>query len=97
MNILKTFGISKDVLAKFIIRNYSVGYFGIPGFNRAGGRVHLVRNHKPICGERLHPDAEYQWCGPGLYLDWIECKRCLERGTKIKSEAEKILNNLRRN
>lgn len=61
--------------------NISVGWFGIPGRN--GGRVHVVRNGKLLCGEKPHPKAEYFQNAPYLLFEYVECLRCKERAKRL--------------
>ena len=56
------------------------GYYGIPG--KTGGRVHVVRNGRPMCGERLHPEAVFQWCAHGIWWPYVECIRCRDRARR---------------
>jgi len=61
---------------------YQTGWFGIPardGRYYRGGRVHALRDGKPICGEHIHPKAGFQQSAPGIVKSHIECRRCLER------------------
>lgn len=72
--------------------DYVTGWYGIPG-GRTGGRVHIVSDGKPICGDHIHSKAEFQWCAPGVKYDYVECRRCLERyygRHKAEIEAEAI-------
>jgi hypothetical protein len=64
------------------MKNYQTGWFCIPG-GRTGGQVHVVSYGKPICGQRLHKKAEFQWCAHGIKLDYIECARCKGRAKKM--------------
>jgi hypothetical protein len=59
----------------------ATGFFGIPGKN--GGQTHVVREGKPLCGRRLHPLAEFQFCSNGINLAYTECARCKERAARI--------------
>ena len=61
--------------------NISTGWFGIPG--RQGGQVHLVRNRKPLCGQRIHPKAEYFCNAPFIIMNCVECQRCKKRGLPL--------------
>lgn len=56
----------------------STGWWGIPGQKDGGrnSRVHAVSDGKPICGQKFHPEAEYQWCCDGLNRDYLECEKC---------------------
>ena len=66
----------------------STGYFGIPG--RYGGKVHLVDDErKPVCGLRLHPKAEYQWCSHGIAERMIECERCKAIARRMIEETHR--------
>lgn len=51
-----------------------VGFFGIPG-GRSGTMTHIVFHGKPVCGVRIHPKSEFQWCSHGLHYI-PECKKC---------------------
>lgn len=57
----------------------SIGYFGVPG-ETARGRVHIVVDGKPLCGSRIGPRAEFQWCAAIVKhaLSYVECRRCLK-------------------
>jgi hypothetical protein len=58
-----------------VIEVKHTGYFGIPG--GTGKLVHAVdHRQKPICGQRLHPKAEFQWCCHGLDYQMTECEKC---------------------
>lgn len=65
----------------------ATGYFGIPGRN--GGKVHIVRDGKPVCRVRLHAKSEFQWCASGVYTSYIECRGCLK--SKEYRDATKAL------
>lgn len=56
----------------------TIGWFGVPGSRREGGLTHLVcqTDHKPLCGTRFSPKAEYQWCYPHWKSGEPECERC---------------------
>jgi hypothetical protein len=61
----------------------STGYFGIPGSYRAGDqtKVHFVwetdmLRRRPICGARMRPTFEFQWCSAGFNRRYVECGRC---------------------
>ena len=54
----------------------STGYFGIPGSATGFTKVHIVEGGRPICGARVSPESEYQWCAPGIKLDYLECGNC---------------------
>lgn len=59
------------------LRPVSTGFFGIPGrLPHNSHSVHVVRNGKPICGTRMHPEAEYQWCADGVHTGYVECEKC---------------------
>lgn len=60
---------------------YMTGYWGIPGKN--GGQTHINRNGKPLCGQRLHPKAEFQFCANRIHLPYVECQRCKQRASRI--------------
>lgn len=62
---------------------YATGWFGIPGSKGSGGRVHIVRDGKPLCGERPHHCAVFQCNANGIAMDMVECRRCKERGKVI--------------
>jgi hypothetical protein len=66
----------------------STGWFGIPG--REGGKVHAVFNKRPICGMRVDPRAEYQWCSHGLHWGYLECEGCKREAlARLTHEIEK--------
>ncbi len=56
----------------------ATGYFGIPGTSRTT-LVHIVDNGRPICGSRVGPDQQFQWCAGGVRLEYVECARCIKR------------------
>lgn len=60
---------------------YQTGWFGIPG--RLGGKTHVLKNGKPLCGLHPHPAAEFQRCASEIVLQYIECRRCKERAANI--------------
>ena len=70
------------MIYSFMLMGYRTGWFGIPGSFKPGGQVHVVRNGKPICGQHIHPKAQFQWCADGINLNFIECKRCKLRASK---------------
>lgn len=55
-------------------RQFATGYFGVPG--KQGGKVHVVLNNKPLCGQALPPKSEFQWCCHGIDFVALECGRC---------------------
>jgi hypothetical protein len=57
--------------------NVSVGWYGRPtGRSADTTMVHIHRSgHGPVCGARIHPDAEYQWCSWDN-LTYVECESC---------------------
>jgi len=61
------------------------GYWGLP--DHARGRVHAVRNHRPVCGDKVHPDAQFQWCASYVVDEYIECKRCREIINRWRQEG----------
>jgi hypothetical protein len=69
---------------------FCTGWFGIPGRRADGAKVHavLADTGKPLCGVRFHPDSEFQWCAPGVKLDYLECERCQGAVARIKSAVE---------
>jgi hypothetical protein len=53
-----------------------VGWFGVPGAWGVGStKTHAVRDGHPICGSKIGPRKEFQYCGT---LDAVrpECVRC---------------------
>lgn len=60
------------------------GYFGIPG--RIGGKVHVIEGKRPMCGIRVDPRAEFQWCAHGIQSDYLECKGCRKKVAPILRE-----------
>ncbi len=71
----------------------TIGWFGVPGC-KEGGLTHLVNSDTdmPLCGTRLHPLSEYQWCSP----DWrysVECERCKNIQYKL-ADAERATKEL---
>ena len=61
----------------------TIGYWGVPG--TIGGRTHVVRNGKNLCGDRIHAKAEFQWCADfqteSMYI--VQCQRCKDRAKKL--------------
>lgn len=57
------------------------GYFGIPGETPKSTTVHLTANdglgERPICGVKLRPGMEFQFCASGWRLDYVECRSCV--------------------
>lgn len=56
----------------------TTGYFGIPGNKdrHDNHHVHVVDNGRPVCGTRVHPGSQYQWCAHGIQQDYVDCQRC---------------------
>lgn len=56
----------------------TTGFFGIPGREPTHNshKVHVVDKDKPVCGTRIHPKAQYQWCAHGIERSYVECERC---------------------
>jgi hypothetical protein len=61
------------------IGRISVGYFGVPGGE--GGITHLAQNDKPMCGVRMNPNAQFQWCSSwdNMTPECTNCKRIHQR------------------
>jgi hypothetical protein len=74
----------------------ATGYYGIPG--REGGKVHVSTPDGPICGIRVDPQAQFQWCANGYVRSYVECARC-RRAADMDAlrEAEERVVRLRRN
>lgn len=51
-----------------------IAYFGIPG--RTGGKTHATVNRKPMCGVKLSPRSEFQFCSD-IDGSTPECRGCL--------------------
>lgn len=68
-----------------VMSSYCIGWFGIPGANGRGStKTHIVRNsgmipidgRTAICGAKLGPRQEFQWCGDGALSVTVECEHC---------------------
>lgn len=57
-----------------VLRLAQTGYYGIPG--KVGGKVHIHFNGHPVCGAKIHPLAEFQWCANGIRYEYLECEKC---------------------
>lgn len=70
----------------------ATGWFGIPGGNR-GTQVHCVdEQRKPVCGARIHPNGQFQWCSQGIQYSYVECRKCKEiAGRHLEEFAESRL------
>lgn len=75
-------------------------YTGYFANGERGGKVHLAEGGypgvaRPLCGVRLGPKAEFQWCANGVWVDYLECARCrrkaLERAARQARVAERAL------
>ena len=64
-------------------KHITIGYFCVHGKN--GGQTHLFFHdtRKPLCGTRLSPKAEYQWCSPHWQMGEPECERCKKIKLKL--------------
>ena len=70
------------------MREISTGWFGVPGARSgSSSKVHLVAGGKPICGARLGPKMEYQFCSSTLSLEYVECEPCRKAGRKLCEKA----------
>lgn len=57
------------------------GYFGNPIRTT---KIHVVDMYdKPICGCKIGPDMDFQWCAAAMRLDYIECKKCENKVIKF--------------
>ena len=74
----------------------ATGWYGIPG----GGRftkIHVVSRDKkgPICGARIGPKMEFQWCAWHAMWGFIECEHCkriiLQRAREELMRKEKTV------
>lgn len=64
----------------------ATGWFGIPGGpEHRSTKVHVVRDGTPVCGARVGPEMQFQWCAPGTYWPYVDCTRC---GRWIEREAD---------
>ena len=68
----------KDKLIEIGLYHVGTGWFGVPGdrTGRFSSKVHFVHAGKPVCGSRLSPMAEYQWCAQYIDFRMVECRRC---------------------
>lgn len=60
----------------------TVAWFGIPG-DMAGTHstlTHALVAGRPLCGARLRPTMEPQWCGTthGLMPECRACRKCMD-------------------
>lgn len=56
---------------------YATGFFGIPDGRSGGSKVHIVMaGGTTLCGWQPKPPLEFQWCGDGAVLRFIECTKC---------------------
>lgn len=56
----------------------AIGWFGVAGAKR-GTMTHFVDSERrPICGARLHPKSEFQWCSDVVspHYEKVECVGC---------------------
>jgi len=64
-----------------VARGHSTGYFGVPG-HIARGKVHIINNgmldlkDRTVCGTVFSQLHEFQFCAAGVYLDYVDCKKC---------------------
>ncbi len=70
------------------MNNYQLGWYGIAGAERHSTKTHIVTDGKPICGSRMRPEMEFQWCSNHPFLYEPECRRCVtvasSRGIPLK-------------
>ena len=75
---------------------YSTGWFGYPHISGVmyarWTLVHAIHfpSGKPICGSKLGPRMEFQWCSWGIKMEYIECKRCCKKAEEILNEVDKV-------
>jgi hypothetical protein len=60
--------------------NYEIGYYAN---EHRGGVTHLIKNGKPVCGYNHANCFHFQQCAKFIYLNILECKRCLAKAKKI--------------
>lgn len=68
-----------EMQRRFEAELFSTGWFGIPGANgRWSTKVHVIvrQDRRPVCGARLSPRQEFQWCAAGIHREYLECQRC---------------------
>jgi len=54
-------------------------------------QVHIVDDYdKPLCGYKPHKTMQFYFCSIGVYLPYIECKRCKVKLFK-RRKNEKIM------
>lgn len=56
----------------------TTGYWGRPGRRETLTKVHarLAGETNPLCGVRVHEQAQYQWCANQAVTSYIECRSC---------------------
>lgn len=67
-------------------RSLATGWYGIPGSERPGTKVHVVRDSRPLCGYRPAKSMEFQFCSWGVR--YVECDRCRERAERLCNPRE---------
>ena len=64
---------------------YRTGYFAD---THRGTFVHIVLAGKPICGYKPNKKYSFRQCSYGITIDYVECKKCKEKGLKLLSLKE---------
>ena len=70
----------------------STGWFGEPGKTNRKSKVHLVSKGKPVCGAKMGPRQQFQWCSHDIQWGYIECESCRKVARKI---AQNFINDLK--
>jgi len=59
---------------------FNTGWFGVPGdmTGRRSSKIHIVHgpNNKPVCGTVMSDRHIFQWNSRGIYIPYVECKKC---------------------
>lgn len=86
-------GTESGTMRELKLIGFSVGWFGIPGGPESRStKTHIVIHGKPVCGSVLSDEMEFQWCADSIYIDYVECHKCLN--SKFVKEYEEIYGNL---
>ena len=68
------------------------GWFGIPGGPEwRSTKVHICMRRRPVCGTRMGPNQQFQFCATGMYMPYVECKRCQKRFEDIGGIFDKVV------
>ena len=79
-------------LTMFNDSEYSTGYFARAtenGHKACSTKTHIVRGKLPLCGYRPHKTMQFMFNSAGIYMPFVECKKCKE--TAVVRTMNKIL------